>query len=78
MEKEDKEEVKKTRKPHKKHVHKPKPPKTHRICCQCKEDKPITDFYDTRNTYCRDCFKLYQNKRYNKIKKEFYNSPTTV
>ena len=39
--------------------------KTHRKCCECKQDRiktqyhPLSEYYDEEHIFCKDCFKLY-------------------
>ena len=61
---------KRKHKPHKQHIHRPKPEKTTKGCSMCKEIKNMCEFYTKRSTYCKVCFKIYQNSRYKTIKNE--------
>ena len=43
-----------------------------KVCTQCKEDKPIKEFYKqtiTRHSMCYKCKREYNKKRYAKQKK---------
>ena len=48
-----------------------------KVCTQCKENKPIDEFYKqvlTRHSMCYKCKREYNKKRYAKLKKHVKQS----
>ena len=48
-----------------------------KVCTQCKEDKPIKEFYKqvlTRHSMCYSCKRVYNKKRYAKQKETMKQS----
>lgn len=50
---------------------KPKPVKLTKVCCRCKIEKPLTEFYRSDDKYmsiCKECDKLRRREHYHKKK----------